>query len=72
LVLSLLWGGSFYFIGIAVTELPTFTIVFLRVGIAALGLHVILASWASGCQPGSEYGAHSLPWGFSTTSCRFR
>ena len=42
LVLSLLWGGSFYFIGIAVTELPTFTIVFLRVGIAALGLHVIL------------------------------
>lgn len=42
LVLSVLWGGSFYFVGIAVTELPTFTIVFLRVGIAALGLHVIL------------------------------
>ncbi len=42
LVLSVLWGGSFYFFGVAVTELPTFTIVFLRVGIAALGLHVIL------------------------------
>ena len=42
LVLSILWGGSFYFVGVAVAELPTFTIVFLRVGIAALGLHVIL------------------------------
>ncbi|MDA0229942.1 MAG: DMT family transporter [Proteobacteria bacterium] len=42
IVLSMLWGGSFYFVGIAVIELPTFTIVFLRVGIAALGLHVIV------------------------------
>ena len=42
LVLSILWGGSFYFVGVAVAELPTFTIVFLRVGIAAIGLHVIL------------------------------
>lgn len=42
LILSILWGGSFYFVGVAVNELPTFTIVFLRVGIAALGLHLIL------------------------------
>ena len=42
LVLSILWGGSFYFIGIAVRELPPFTIVFLRVAIAALALHVAL------------------------------
>lgn len=42
LILSILWGGSFFFIGIAVAELPTFTIVFLRVGIAALGLHLVM------------------------------
>ena len=42
LVLSILWGGSFFFVGIAVAELPTFTIVFLRVGIAALGLHLVM------------------------------
>ena len=42
LILFILWGGSFYFVGAAVNELPTFTIVFLRVGIAALGLHLIL------------------------------
>ena len=44
-LLSLCWGGSFFFIGIAVTELPTFTIVALRVGLAALALWaVVLAS----------------------------
>lgn len=41
-ILSVLWGGSFFFVGIVVTELPTFTIVFLRVAIAALGLHITL------------------------------
>ncbi len=42
LLLSLLWGGSFFFIGVAVKELPTFTIMMLRVGIAALTLNVAL------------------------------
>lgn len=36
LTLSLLWGGSFFFQAIAVTELPTFTIVAGRLGVAAL------------------------------------
>lgn len=36
--LSVLWGGSFLFIGIAVRELPTLTLVFLRVLIASLTL----------------------------------
>lgn len=35
-LLSLLWGGSFLFFAIAITGLPTFTIVALRVGIATL------------------------------------
>lgn len=41
-VLSLCWGGSFFFVGIAVTELPTFTIVVLRVGIAAAALCIVM------------------------------
>lgn len=42
LSLSFLWGGSFFFVGIAVTELPTLTIVTLRVAIAAIILWMIL------------------------------
>lgn len=37
-LLSLLWGGSFLFVGIAVAELPPFTVVLGRVGLAALAL----------------------------------
>ena len=40
LVLSLLWGGSFFFVGVAVKQLPPVTIVTLRVSIAALILWV--------------------------------
>lgn len=36
--LSLLWGGSFFFIGVAVRELPPLTIVASRVALAALVL----------------------------------
>lgn len=35
IVLSVLWGGSFFFNGVAVRELPTFTVVVSRVTIAA-------------------------------------
>lgn len=35
ILLSILWGGSFFFVGVAVNELPPLTIVTLRVGIAA-------------------------------------
>ena len=33
LILSVLWGGSFFFIGVAVKELPPLTIMMLRVGL---------------------------------------
>jgi drug/metabolite transporter (DMT)-like permease len=39
-LLSLLWGGSFFFIGVAVKELPPLTLAALRVGLAALILWV--------------------------------
>ncbi|WP_293264693.1 DMT family transporter [Neptunomonas sp.] len=38
IVLSVLWGGSFFFVGVAVTDLPPLTIVLLRVGLAAIAL----------------------------------
>ncbi|MGI9421318.1 MAG: DMT family transporter [Geminicoccaceae bacterium] len=41
-VLSLLWGGSFFFAEIALRELPPFTVVLGRVGIAAIALHLLL------------------------------
>lgn len=40
--LSILWGGSFFFTGVAVKELPPFTIVTLRVGVAALVLLLLI------------------------------
>jgi drug/metabolite transporter (DMT)-like permease len=42
LALSILWGGSFFFVGIAVKELPPLTIVLLRVGLAALILNIVV------------------------------
>jgi len=42
LTLSLVWGGSFFFVGVVVKELPPLTVVALRVGLAALALHVVL------------------------------
>ena len=37
-VLSVLWGGSFFFVGVAVHDVPPLTLVFLRVALAALAL----------------------------------
>lgn len=42
IVLSVLWGGSFFFVGVAVPVLPPLTIVLARVGLAALVLAVVL------------------------------
>jgi drug/metabolite transporter (DMT)-like permease len=42
LALSVLWGGSFFFVAVAVKEIPPFTLVLLRVGIAAALLNVLL------------------------------
>lgn len=39
---SFLWGGSFFFVGVAVRELPTFTVVVARVALAALILLAVL------------------------------
>jgi drug/metabolite transporter (DMT)-like permease len=41
-LLSVLWGGSFFFVGIAVVELPPLTIVSLRLVLAALTLWLVM------------------------------
>ena len=38
IILSILWGGSFFFVGVAVKALPPLTIVSSRVTLAALTL----------------------------------
>jgi len=40
-VLSVVWGGSFFFAKVAVAEIPPLTIVLLRVGLAAMALHIV-------------------------------
>ena len=40
--LSVLWGGSFFFNGVAVQDIPVLTIVLGRVSIAALALYLLL------------------------------
>ncbi|KLN59167.1 ABC transporter permease [Kiloniella spongiae] len=44
IILSILWGGSFFFVGVAVSELPPFTIVTIRVGFAAVALWAVIFS----------------------------
>jgi drug/metabolite transporter (DMT)-like permease len=43
LALGLLWGGSFFFAGVAVKHVPPFTLAFLRFSLAALALHLFIA-----------------------------
>jgi drug/metabolite transporter (DMT)-like permease len=42
IILSILWGGSFFFSKVALAELPPFTVVLGRVSLAAIALNVIL------------------------------
>jgi drug/metabolite transporter (DMT)-like permease len=54
ILLSIVWGGSFFFYAIAIQGLPTFTIVFLRVSLGSIGLW--LCAWAMGLLPLREPG----------------
>jgi len=49
IALSVLWGGSFFFVEVAVDALPPLTIVFLRVGLAAIALWVF--AFVTGLRP---------------------
>jgi drug/metabolite transporter (DMT)-like permease len=47
-VLSVLWGGSFFFNGVVLRELPPFTTVLLRVSIAVAGTVDLSAEFSQG------------------------
>ena len=51
LLLGLLWGGSFFFARIAVAEMPPLVLVFWRVFIAAVALHVWLRARGVNIRP---------------------
>lgn len=40
--LSVLWGGSFFFVEVALESLPPLTVVLMRVGLAALALLIVM------------------------------
>jgi drug/metabolite transporter (DMT)-like permease len=61
-LLSVLWGGSFFFNGIAVRELPPFTIVLARVAIAAVLLLAVL--WAHRASGAKAAGLPATPAGW--------
>ena len=42
-LLGMIWGGSFFFARVAVAYVPPATLVLLRVGIAAIALHIYIA-----------------------------
>ena len=42
LVLAVIWGGAFFFIGVAVRHVPPLTYVWLRVTIAAVALLIFV------------------------------
>ncbi len=42
LALSILWGGSFFFVELIVNVIPPLTIVLLRVGVAAIALNLVV------------------------------
>jgi drug/metabolite transporter (DMT)-like permease len=44
ITLSILWGGSFFFVEVVVDQLPPLTIVLLRVGLAAIALWIFAFS----------------------------
>ena len=54
ILLSAIWGGSFFFYAVALADFPTLTIVFLRVCLGSLGLW--LCAWAMGLLPLSQPG----------------
>ena len=55
LLLSAIWGGSYYFFAILIKELPVFTIVFLRVFLATAALWIVVL--ATGLKPPNTWAS---------------
>jgi len=69
--LSVLWGGSFFFNGVAVRQLPTLTIVAARIAMAAVILWgVVLLGQRRRIPHGWRLWGSFLVMGLSTTPSR--
>ena len=74
-LLSLLWGGSYFFVGVAVGEIPPLTLVTLRVGLAAallwlsapfLGVALPRGAKTIGALAVMGFGNNALPFALIT------
>jgi drug/metabolite transporter (DMT)-like permease len=74
-LLSLLWGGSYFFVGVAIKEIPPLTLVTLRVGLAAallwagapiLGIALPRSGKAVGALAVLGFGNNALPFALIT------
>jgi len=71
LTLSVLWGGSFFFNGVAVQELPTLTVVVCRVALAAAILLAVMRIMGQCLPKGSRIWAAFLVMGFLNNALPF-
>ncbi|MCC7272323.1 MAG: DMT family transporter [Alphaproteobacteria bacterium] len=71
LALALLWGGSFFFVGVAVGALPPLTIVLVRVGLAATALLAVLALLRTGVPRGAAAWRAFAVMGFANNVVPF-
>lgn len=69
--LSLLWGGSFFFAAVALRGLPPFTLVALRVGLAAPSLLVVLRVAGIGLPAGKPVWLACLGMGLLNNAIPF-
>src|SRR5258708_23763959 len=63
-VLSVLWGGSFFFNGLALKQLPPLTLVLLRVALAALILLPLVRAYRIDFPKGFAGGKPFFPVAF--------
>ena len=71
LALSVLWGGSFFFVGVAVKELPTLTVVVARVAVAAALLWALLEAFGIAMPRGGATWRAFLVMGFLNNAVPF-
>ncbi|WP_372423991.1 DMT family transporter [Salinarimonas chemoclinalis] len=70
-LLALVWGGSFFFNAVAVTELPPLTVVAVRVAVAALALQIVLVARGQRSPVGSSVLAAFLVMGVLNNAIPF-
>ena len=63
LILSVIWGGSFFFVGVAVKEMTPLAIVLCRVGFASVILLAVVGLTGKKCPRPPACGGRFSFWG---------